>query len=485
MKPGRNDPCPCGSGKKYKHCCLDPVKNTFTGPSDVTWRRLRLLLDGYPVKMGRFVSETYGPTAVFEAWREFADSEDIELDMGRPLMQVFMPWFFHCWSPDPEDTEVEDESLHDVIPTAAYLAAKGRRLDPLFRRYLESLLTEPLTFFEVLEAIPGRQMTLREVMSGEERVVTERSASQQARRGDLLFAQLASVDHLNMIEANGAIIISPMEKARIIDMRTFIAAGNPKITHDVLRSYDFELIGLFHEIADRANNPQTPQLQNTDGEPLSPRTLVYDLKVPPAEAFNALKHLSYCVSEEAILSDAHRDTTGELTQVCFQWHTAGNAIHPEWDNTRMGEININGKRLTGEVNSEARADALRQHIETALGAGVRYRACEIRSMEQMLAEARASPSANQNEIRAESERLAELPEVRAEVARMMAAHWERWIDLPIPMLDGRTPREAVKDRDGREIVESLVIQGERAGRSMKPPTDEAVFRRVRERLGLL
>ena len=22
MKTGRNDPCPCGSGKKYKHCCL-------------------------------------------------------------------------------------------------------------------------------------------------------------------------------------------------------------------------------------------------------------------------------------------------------------------------------------------------------------------------------------------------------------------------------------------------------------------------------
>ena len=21
MKPGRNDPCPCGSGKKFKHCC--------------------------------------------------------------------------------------------------------------------------------------------------------------------------------------------------------------------------------------------------------------------------------------------------------------------------------------------------------------------------------------------------------------------------------------------------------------------------------
>ncbi|MBO5364906.1 MAG: SEC-C domain-containing protein, partial [Clostridia bacterium] len=20
---GRNDPCPCGSGKKYKHCCME------------------------------------------------------------------------------------------------------------------------------------------------------------------------------------------------------------------------------------------------------------------------------------------------------------------------------------------------------------------------------------------------------------------------------------------------------------------------------
>ena len=23
MRTGRNDPCPCGSGKKYKYCCLN------------------------------------------------------------------------------------------------------------------------------------------------------------------------------------------------------------------------------------------------------------------------------------------------------------------------------------------------------------------------------------------------------------------------------------------------------------------------------
>jgi uncharacterized protein YecA (UPF0149 family) len=26
IRIGRNDPCPCGSGKKFKHCCMDKIK---------------------------------------------------------------------------------------------------------------------------------------------------------------------------------------------------------------------------------------------------------------------------------------------------------------------------------------------------------------------------------------------------------------------------------------------------------------------------
>jgi hypothetical protein len=28
---GRNDPCPCGSGKKYKRCCLDKDRMSKVG----------------------------------------------------------------------------------------------------------------------------------------------------------------------------------------------------------------------------------------------------------------------------------------------------------------------------------------------------------------------------------------------------------------------------------------------------------------------
>jgi Protein of unknown function (DUF2384) len=170
--------------------------------------------------------------------------------------------------------------------------------------------------------------------------------------------------------------------------------------------------------------------------------------------------------------------------VRFSWKKHGNKKHSGWGNTVLGWIEIDGVRLIAEVNSEARADAIREKIETALGEGVCYRASEIQSPESMLADLRAAGGARGGAASEERERLAERPEVREKLSELMAAHWEHWVDEPLPILGNRTPMDAVKDPDGREIVESLVIQGERFSRNPTSSTDEDVFRRLRERLGL-
>jgi hypothetical protein len=364
------------------------------------------------------------------------------------------------------------------------LTSKGRWLDPLLRRYFESLLTAPFTFFEVIECVPGAGLTLRDVMMQEQHAVTEKGLSQGVQRGDLLFGQLASVDQLTMVEACNGFAIPPIEKASIIKLRAHIASAHPVITHQVLREWDFELLDLFHEITDRLYNPQLPTLQNTDGEPLSLHKLVFDLNAAPQAAFDALKHLALDEPDEELLADAARDFEGKLARVRFSWKKLGNKKNAGWDNTVLGWIEIDGKRLTADVNSEARADAIRKKIETALGEGIRYRASEIQSPEKMLADLRTAGGVRDGAASRESERLAESPEVRAKISEIMAAHWEHWVNEPLPILGNRTPMEAVKDADGREIVESLVIQGERSGRDPNMPTDEHVFRRVRERLGL-
>ena len=45
MKFGRNALCPCGSGKKYKHCCLKAAATPAVVSPDLTWQRLRALVE--------------------------------------------------------------------------------------------------------------------------------------------------------------------------------------------------------------------------------------------------------------------------------------------------------------------------------------------------------------------------------------------------------------------------------------------------------
>lgn len=484
MKVGRNDSCPCGSGKKYKNCCLNAEFIRANPPIDMTWRRLRELLDYHPAQMLRFITETYGPLAIHEAWAEFIGDNEVQFDPETPLLQLFMPWFFHCWSPNPIDTQIENKALHEMIPTATYLAKKGHRIDPLLRRYIESLLVAPFSFYEVLECEPGTRMILRDVMTKEQLIVTEKHLSQAMQRDDLFFGQLASTGELTMVEAFNGFAIPPIEKASIIQFRADIASATAAITKEVIREWDIELLYLFHEIADRLYNPPMPTLQNTDGEAISLHKLVFDLNIEPQAAFDALKHLALDDSVEDMLTDAVRDRDGRLIHARFAWKKSGNKMHAEWDNTVLGWIEIDGKRLVAEVNSKNRADLIRGLIEKAMGDGIRYRASEIQSLDKMMADRQPVGGEHDRKALRESERLAEIPEVRVKISEMMEAHWERWVDQRLPILGDRTPMEAVRDADGREIVESLIKQGERSARNPGMHIDQHVFRRLRERLGL-
>ena len=66
---------------------------------------------------------------------------------------------------------------------------------------------------------------------------------------------------------------------------------------------------------------------------------------------------------------------------------------------------------------------------------------------------------NINRHKKEDELLA-LPEVREKLKQMAKSHWESWFDEEMPALDHKTPREAVKTKDGRKRLEALLLQYE-------------------------
>lgn len=488
MKPGRNDPCTCGSGKKYKQCCL---KTEQAQPDDeFLWRRIRRAIEGSPMRMLEFAGVHFGKEALPEAWGDFMphwedEEEDEPFTMDTPHMPVFMPWFFYEWQPDPRDTAVRLEALDGRTVGRAYLGKKSRQLDSLLVRYIEQCCVNPFSFYDILSVRPGVGFTARDIFTGEELEVIEHSGSRQSRAGDILFGKLVTIDGVTMLEACAPFMFPPIEKSAILDLRKQMERRNKTVTPEVLREYRYEILDIYHDIVGRLLNPPMPQLQNTDGDPMVFNKLIYDLECTPREAFDSLRQLNLSEDDESILAGAEFDSSGELRKIEFAWEKAGNEKHQDWNNTILGHLRIAGATLTAEVNSENRAVQFKKLMEELLPGKARYKTTVIQSPQAMLKRMdEEGETAQSRHLQKEDDELNNRPEVRALIAEHLRQHYRNWLNQKIPALDDQTPLQAVKTRDGKEMVEALLMDIERKSRDGNMPLDPDIIAELREKLGL-
>jgi len=476
MKPGRNDPCPCGSGKKYKNCCLEVERRRSESPDTLAWTRVRRAIKDMPALLGRFVAEVYGPAAVEEAWDEFMVWDGPEFDPDSPLTSLFMPWFYHCWEPDPSEETSVAEPLHGRTPTSVFLERHAGRLDPLLERYLGACVATPFSFHEILRCDPGRGLRTREVLTGEEHEVLERSASESMTAGDVLFGQLVPIEGIALVEACGPYALSPAEKIAIIELREQMERA-PPMAHDFggpLRNWSIEIRELHLRLIDRFLDPQPPVLHNTDGEPLKLQRVLFDVD----DAERALAALKHAGADEATDAQVERAADGRLERAAFSWTKAGNSMHSTWENTVLAHVEVTAARVVVHVNSDERARAFRDVVERALGPAARYRGSEVVERDELDAELEGV------EDGVASEDLAALPEVRERLNRMFEQHYADWPTQELPVLGGRRPIDVVQEPNGREKVEALIADMERHATRTNPTVGAAVLARLRERLGL-
>ena len=293
-----------------------------------------------------------------------------------------------------------------------------RRLDlrALQIRYVEAALSRPLSFFVVTAVAPGRSLDLRDVLTGRICRVLERSASISLEASALLMARVLSVDDVSIMLGAGAWVIPPAFHNPIITFRDSFVRGGKLLDEQTAQTLHVDVVRDYRDIVDELMNPRMPTLANTDGDPIAPTTVEFALQSTPCEAFDRLASLAYGYDADALLADARRDGSGTVTAVTVPWTVAGNKVHREWENTSLGTIEIDGRRLTVSVNSEQRARKIRGLPAKRLGDTAVLARQQVESIEALL-DKKEGHGPSRREL-AQHEALQALPEVR----QMMRTH---------------------------------------------------------------
>jgi len=462
-KTGRNDPCPCGSGKKYKQCCLSKTTPAFPGPEtlDTPWSRQRDASDRLTADLTRVLKRDFGD-ALLDAWVDFnQDDAPVPLSEMPHEISIFSPYLLFEWNPE-KPLRRSTQKPQGGLVVQAYLKKAASRLSALEHLVLEQAIARPVSFYEIVRVHPGQGVVLRDLLIGEETEIEEHAGSEMMRPGDVLYAQLWILPEVATLGRLAPIPLPPDRKVEIIKLRVQLQRKIKKQDRELsvadLTRYTDEIRAVYLDIRDALSKP--PKLLNTDGEPFLFHNLHFNTQSAQA-TFDALAPLAWGVTKEEILEEAERNPDGSLRSVEFAWSRKGNKMHKTWENTVLGHLKISGKTLLVEVNSANRAKRIREEIEQRLGSQATHVGTETETPEQMMKQVKQRKALRGAEKEINQDELMRDPEIRRQVEAAIQKQVEGWVHTKVPALGGRTPLQAVADPQGREMVEALLEGWER------------------------
>ncbi|UUZ77882.1 SEC-C domain-containing protein [Polaromonas sp. P1(28)-13] len=182
-KIGRNDPCPCGSGRKYKHCCgqsAAPVAPAAESHEGAVERAVAWLAQhhrkAFAVALAAAMEE-----AVFEFFDDEDEACDAMADISDALRQNVQINLTE-WLLAEGDIQVKGE--HQRV-AELLLGPRGPLLTTGQRAWLEQLARRPLRLYDVTEVVPGVGITVCDALDTDQlpQVVVERAGSQSLQVG--------------------------------------------------------------------------------------------------------------------------------------------------------------------------------------------------------------------------------------------------------------------------------------------------------------
>jgi len=427
IKIGRNDPCPCGSGKKYKQCCANAntasVEQEEKGHEGAVSRALDWLMDKHRKAVKIAIEEM-----IFDGLSdEESDSlEALDEQTWQGIRLNATEWLL-------TEGHILIKGEHKRV--SEYLLGQG---GPLFtvdqRRWITQLAERHLRLYVVTDVIPGKQMTLCDALDSEAVpiIVHEKSGSQASQIGTYIGFRVMEVDGHYELSGAGYPFSDRMSGHVISQMREAIAhfgkkrKGLPEILSTIIRhNWLTQFV---------APTPMPTIMDAYSGEPMLLITDHYRVKDWDV--------LAQSLSEQ---SDVQGDRESGWDRL----------IDCEDGATRAAvTLNIEKKadRITLFYKTQSYADKGRPWFEAIAKDAVQFISRELSDPKGMMAN---MPDNQKEKSWAAKPDLP--PEVYAEVIeKTIHRIYANWADESIPALDGKTPRQAIKTSAGLERVKGLL-----------------------------
>ncbi len=210
---GRNDPCWCGSGRKFKHC-HQTVRELPALPDRVGWlcRKASLWLEHSTGEVRTSITELISARVTGDPDTGPWDLVHLDDDTLADLLDAAAG-----------DPIVFDAALHAGGLFALFLRERGELLPEDEQLLAAAWQTTDRSVHEVVAVDPGVTMTLRDLATGEVAEVRERTASTQIEIGERYCARVVPDGATNQI-IGGVFPVRTGHETTVLDL---CADGDP------------------------------------------------------------------------------------------------------------------------------------------------------------------------------------------------------------------------------------------------------------------
>jgi len=456
---GRNDPCPCGSGKKYKKCCLakkdsatevihlnsrrtaeEPVdslrtkvsrfmgredfKANFSDAVKLFWQTLKEELEPPPMKQGDMAAIT-----------EWCVHDYIQPQYGKPIINLFL-------ESNPKLTQDELQILKDWQKTN-------------------------ISVYQITRVESGHGVYGEDIFTGEKFFLHDISISKVIKQWELLVSRKVWVLNEWQLSAAGR-HFSPWDKEEIFEFimehfREYQKTRSKAVIADFLSEQGYLL--NHYTLTRIVEHEKIPQVRTPEGDDVIICEALFEAVhfnriVERLTEFQAYQ-MTGMVENEAgepekytfdgiekgksprLLKEDEQGKRGLLYQSFF---TRG----PGMESYRvLGNIVVKQKKVSLSALSKERLAQGKSLLEKTLGTLIKHKIDSLQSVDSTMRTAKTKTI--------KTEKSAIDPEIEKQIHKeFFDDHYSRWLDTKLPALDNKTPRAASKTKKGKKAVEDLL-----------------------------